>query len=72
MGSEASQEKIIAVQWTWVSCAEAPIPVKKPQFSEDFPDAVKREGAGKLTLRAEEMGVRRTFIDTSHIELERW
>ena len=40
--------------------------VKKPQFSEVFPDAVIREGADELTLRAEEVGSRRTFIDTKH------
>ena len=46
--------------------------VKKPQFREVFPEAVIREGADELTLRAEEVGSRRTFIDTKHIELERW
>ena len=36
------------------------------------PEAVIREGAGELTLRAEEVGSLRTFIDTTHVELERW
>ena len=31
-----------------------------------------REGADDLTLRAEEVRSLRTFIDTTHIELERW
>ena len=48
------------------------IRVKKPQFSEAFPQAIIREGADELTLRAEEVGSVRAFIDTKHIELERW
>ena len=40
------------------------IPEQKPQFSEAFPGAVIREGADELTLRAEEVGVQRAFIDT--------
>ena len=48
------------------------IHVKKPQFSEAFPRAVTREGSDELTLRAEEVGMQRGFIDTKHIELERW
>ena len=34
------------------------LPVKKPQFSEDFPDAIMREGADELTLRTDEVGAR--------------
>ena len=50
-----------------------PVHVKKPQFSEVFPDAVIREGADELTLRAKEVGSRRTFIDTKHTyQVERW
>ena len=45
--------------------------VRKPQFSEAFPEATIREGADELTLRADEVGTQRTFIDTTHIELER-
>ena len=30
------------------------------------------EGAGELTLRAEEAGARRNFIDTTHVEDHRW
>ena len=42
------------------------IHVQKPQFSEAFP------GADELTLRAEEMGMQRTHINTKHTEFERW
>ena len=45
--------------------------MKKPQFSEDLPDAVIREGADELTLRAEEVGSARTFFYAKHVELER-
>ena len=48
------------------------IRVKKPQFNEAFPGAVIGEGADELTLRAEEVGMQRAFIDTKYIELERW
>ena len=48
------------------------IQVKKPQFSEAFPEAFIRDGADELTLRAEEVGLLRTFVDTKHVELERW
>ena len=47
------------------------IQVKKPKFSEAFPEAVIRDGA-ELTLRAEEVGLLRTFVDTKHVELESW
>ena len=48
------------------------IRVKKSQFSDAYPDAVFREGADELTLLAEEVGLLRTFIDTKHLEFERW
>ena len=48
------------------------LPVQKPQFSEAFPEATIREGADELTLRADEVGTLRDFINTDHIELERW
>ena len=41
------------------------VSVKKPQFGEEFPDAAIREGADELTLRAEEVGSLRSFIDTN-------
>ena len=46
------------------------IQVTKPQFSDAYPEAVIRKGADELTLRAEEVGSLRTFIDTTHTELE--
>ena len=46
--------------------------MKKPQFSEAFPEAVVRKGADGLTFRDEEVGSLRTFIDTKHVQLERW
>ena len=46
------------------------LPVEKPQFSEAFPEATIREGADELTLRADEVGTQRTFINTEHIEFE--
>ena len=48
------------------------IQVKKPQFSEAFKEAFIRDGADELTLRAEEVGLLRTLVDTKHVELERW
>ena len=48
------------------------VEVKKPKFSETFPDAAIREGADELTLRADEVGTQRAFINTEHIEFERW
>ena len=48
------------------------IQVKKPQFSEAFPQAVIRESADEYILRAEEVGSLPTFSDTAHIEAERW
>ena len=37
-----------------------------------FPEAVIREGADELTLRADEVGTQRAFTTTEHIEVERW
>ena len=48
------------------------LPVVKPQFTADFPEAVVREGADELTLRAEEQGMLRTFIDTADVGESRW
>ena len=46
--------------------------VQKPQFSEAYPEATIREGADELTLRADEVGTQRAFINTEHTEFERW
>ena len=40
--------------------------VVNPKFTTDFPEAVVREGADELTLRAEE-GLLRTFADTTDV-----
>ena len=40
--------------------------VVKPKFSEDFPEAVAREG-----LRGEE-GMLRTFVDATNVGDSRW
>ena len=49
------------------------LPVKKKQqFSEVFPEATTREGAGELTVRGDEAGTQRAFINTEQIEFERW
>ena len=41
--------------------------VVKPKFTTDFPEAVVREGADELTLRADEEGALRTFIVTTNV-----
>ena len=48
------------------------VKVVKPRFTADIPEAVIREGAEELALRAEEVGLSRAFIDTAHVEAERW
>ena len=45
---------------------------QEPNFSEAFPEAAIREGADELTLGADEVGTQRAFINTDHIEFERW
>ena len=42
------------------------------KFSEDFPEAVIREEADELTLRADEVGTLKAFINIDHIEYDRW
>ena len=46
-------------------------PVVKPNFTTDVPQAVVREGADELTLRAEE-GMLRTIIDPADVGDNRW
>ena len=43
-----------------------------PKFTADFPEAVFREGADELTLRREEKGMFRTFIDTPNVGDRTW
>ena len=45
--------------------------VQKPPFGGAFPEAAIREGADEFTLRADEVGTQRAFINTKHIEFER-
>ena len=44
--------------------------VVKPKFTADSPRAVT--GKARMTLRAHEEGVSRTFIDTSNVGDQRW
>ena len=46
--------------------------VVKPKFTTDFPEAVVREGAAQLRLRAEQEGILHTFIDTTDVGDRRW
>ena len=58
------------MRWPWVICVKAPDRLRS-RFSEAFPEAAIRE-ADELTLRADEVGTLRAFINTDHIEFERW
>ena len=42
-------------------------PVEKPKFTIDFPEAVVWGGVDELTLRADEAGALRTFVDTTKV-----
>ena len=46
--------------------------MSKPEFTADFLGSVVRERADELTLRAEEEGMLRTFIDTTDVGDNRW
>ena len=47
--------------------------VVMPKFTTDFPEAVAREGSDELTLRADEEGALRIFIDTTNVgDKKRW
>ena len=43
-------------------CGTKSVQVKKPKFSETFPEATVREGAYEISLRADEVGTQRTFF----------
>ena len=45
---------------------------KKTKFSEASPEAAIRDGADELTLRADEVGTLKAFINIDHIEYDRW
>ena len=46
--------------------------VRRPKGSEGFPEVTVRESPDELTLRAEEVGTRESYINVDHIEKERW
>ena len=48
--------------------------VVKPKLTTDFREAVTREGADELTLtlRDEEEGMLRNFVDTADVGHSRW
>ena len=46
--------------------------VRKWKFSEAYPEGAIREGADELTLRADEVGTLKAFINIHHIEYDRW
>ena len=74
MDSEGPSKQTVIVRWTWGDLRRGTrsLSVQKPRFSEAFPEATIREGADELTLRADEVGTQRAFINTEHIEFERW
>ena len=45
---------------------------RKPQVPEGCPEVTVSENSDKLTLRAEEVGTLKTYINVNHIEEERW
>ena len=59
-------------KWSILRQGTKSVEVVELRFIADFPEAVIREGAEELTLRVEEVGSRRTFIDSTHVEAERW
>ena len=46
--------------------------VPKPKVPEGCPGVTVRESSDELTLRAEEVGTLKTYINVNHIEEERW
>ena len=44
----------------------------KPKFTTDVREVVIREGADELTLRDEEEGMLRNFVDTTDVGNSRW
>ena len=72
LGASSKQRSHSAVDVAGLRRGTKSLPVHKPQFSEAFPEETMREGADELTLRADEVGTQRAFINTEHIELERW
>ena len=46
--------------------------VLKPKVPEGYPEVTVRESPGELTLRAEEVGTSKTYINVDPMEKERW
>ena len=46
--------------------------VRRPNVPEGCPEVTVRESPDELTLRAEEVGTLKTYINVNHIEEERW
>ena len=43
-----------------------------PNFEDECPEAIIRDGPDELTLRAEEFGAQRSCINIDHIDPNRW
>ena len=56
---------------TWRKTQES-LPVVKPKFSADFLEAVVREGAEEMTLKRDEEGMLRTFVNTTNVKDSEW
>ena len=65
---------IQAVRWTWVICVKATDRLRSRSHSSVSPSQRRPSGKGadELTLRADEVGTQRAFINAGHIEFERW
>ena len=46
--------------------------IRRPKGSEGYPEVTVRESPDELTLRAEEVGTWKSYINVDHIEKERW
>ena len=46
--------------------------VRRPKVPEGCPEVTVRESSDELTLRAEEVGTLKTYINVNHTEEERW
>ena len=46
--------------------------VRRPKGSEGYPEVTVRESSDELTLRAEEVGTWKSYINVDHIAKERW
>ena len=46
--------------------------VRRPKGSEGYPELTVRESPDELTLRAEEVGTWKSYINVDHTEKERW